>query len=312
MTLSLATHAPASVPSQGKGVLYGLAAVAMWAGYLAFARAGVKAGLLPQDFILLRYGVAGLALLPWLLRHDPARLAGVGWRRGLALALFAGPVFIALGVAGYRYAPLSHGAVMQPAALTLGSMAAGWLLFGERPGAARIAGIAIILGGLALIAGGAGSSAEHADGVWRGDLLFIAAGSFWVAFTMLLRRWGVGALPATAAVAVVSAAVVIPAFLIWADPARLLALPPKMLVGQILVQGLGAGLFAVFSYGRAVEILGAGRAVLFPALVPAATLLLGLPVAGELPSVTELSGALATTLGLAVAMGALRIRPLAR
>jgi hypothetical protein len=52
--------------------------------------------------------------------------------------------------------------------------------------------------------------------------------------------------------------------------------------------------------------------VLFPALVPAATLVLGLPVAGELPGVVKLSGALATTLGLAVAMGALRGLPVLR
>lgn len=293
-----------ALTAQTKGLGFGLAAVGMWAAYLAFARAGVNAGLTPVDFVFLRFVTAGAIMLPWLLYKGIGNLGGVGWPRGAALAFFAGPLFIALGVGGYTFAPLAHGAVVQPSALTLGAMAATWLIFGERPPRERALGVAIILGGLALIAVGKGGT--ELPGAWRGDLLFIAAGLFWVGFTILLRHWKIGGIPATAAVAVISAIVVLPGFVATQSFDRLAALPTTTLVTQIIVQGLFSGVLAVIAYGKAVEHLGASKAALFPALVPAAALIVGVPVTGEMPAPVEWLGAAMATVGLAVAMGVIR------
>ena len=141
------------------GALYGLAAVAMWGGYLAFARQGVQTGLTPADFVFLRYATAGVLMVPWLLAHGPAQLGGVGWGRGVILALFAGPLFIALGVGGYVFAPLAHGAVIQPATITIATMVVAWLVLGEAMPRHRIGGIAIIVAGLVLIAAATGGAA---------------------------------------------------------------------------------------------------------------------------------------------------------
>jgi drug/metabolite transporter (DMT)-like permease len=296
-----------ALSAQSKGLGFGLAAVAMWAAYLAFARAGVNAGLTPVDFVFLRFVTAGAIMLPWLIRKGIGNLGGVGWRRGAALALFAGPLFIALGVGGYTFAPLAHGAVVQPSALTLGAMAASWLIFGERPPRERAFGVAIILAGLVLIAIGKGGS--ELPGAWRGDLLFVAAGLFWVGFTILLRHWKIGGIPATAAVAVISAIIVLPAFVATQSFGRLAVLPLGMLFTQIIVQGLFSGVLAVIAYGKSVEHLGASKAALFPALVPAAALIVGVPITGEMPAAVEWLGALMATMGLAVAMGVIGLRP---
>ena len=127
-----------------------------------------------------------------------------------------------------------------------------------------------------------------------------------VAFTLLVRRWGVGPLPATAAVSVISAAAAVPAYLLLGEPARLLALPPATLATQVVVQGVLSGVLAIVAFTRAVQLLGAGRAALFPALVPAATLLIGIPVTGEVPSPADWAGMAVASLGLAIAVGALR------
>ena len=296
-----------AISAQTKGLSFGLAAVVMWAAYLAFARAGVNAGLTPVDFVFLRFVTAGAIMLPWLIHKGFGNLGGVGWRRGAALAFFAGPLFIVLGVGGYTFAPLAHGAVVQPSALTLGAMAASWLIFGERPPRERALGVAIILGGLALIAVGKGGA--ELPGAWRGDLLFVAAGLFWVGFTILLRHWKIGGIPATAAVAVISAMIVLPGFLLAQSFDRLAALPVATLLTQIVVQGLLSGVLAVIAYGKAVEHLGASKAALFPALVPAAALIVGLPVTGEMPVPAEWLGAFGATVGLAVAMGVVRLEP---
>ena len=296
-----------SAKSVGKAVLigsgFGLAAVAMWAAYLSFARAGVNTGLTPEDFVFLRYGTAGVIMLPWLFKTGPLTLGGVGWTKGAALAVMAGPLFIAAGVGGYVFAPLAHGAVIQPATITLASMAIAALFLKEVLSRNQVVGAAVIIAGITLIA--AGQSGAPAPSAWIGDLLFVLAGLFWTGFTVLIRKWGIGGIPATGAVSVLSAAVVVPAVLLFGTLERITALPTMILVTQVIVQGVLSGVLAVVAYGKAVEHLGAARASLFPALVPAATLFVGMPVTGEFPSVTEWAGAILASLGLVIAMGVL-------
>lgn len=299
-----ALRARRQFPPAMKGVVAGLAAVGMWASYLAYARAGVNGGLLPQDFLLLRYGTAGLIMLPWLLGHNPQTLAGVGWGNGTVLTLLAGPLFILLGVGGYVFAPLSHGAVIQPATIALGGMVAAAVFLRERLIANKLAGGALMVIGLSMTAGGGGTGA--APQAFIGDLLFVGAGLLWVSFTLLLRRWRIGALQATASVSVLSAAAVVPGFLLFADLSRIAALDPEVLITQIVVQGFFSGVLAVVAYGMSIQTLGASKAVLFPALVPTAALVLGVPITGEIPGVLEIFGGVAATIGLLVAIGSTR------
>lgn len=282
----------------------------MWAGYLSYARDGVVAGLSPMDIVFLRYSVAGAIMAVWLMWHGPRDLAGVGWGRGLALALGAGPIFVGLTALGYGFAPLSHGAVLQPSTVALLSLLLGWTMFGEAMTRNRIVGTLTILAGITLIAARSGLKAE--PGAWIGDLIFVFASVFWVSYTILLKRWSIGAFAGTAAVSVISALAVMPYFLFFDTFERLAALPAPYLAVQLVAQGLGAGVLALICYGKAVEILGAGSAALFPAMVPAATLIVGIPITGELPGPLEWLGAAMATTGLAIALGALRLPPLSQ
>lgn len=275
-------------------------AVACWAAYLVASRAGVAgAGLHAADFALLRFVPAGLLLLPLLLRRGIGTLGGLGWRRGLALAGLAGPPFILLGAGGYAYAPLAHGAVLQPAAVTLGGAAFAWLLLGSRPSRWQAIGLPIMLAGLVLVAG---TGMMETAGAWRGDLMFLAAGALWAAFAVLLRRWQVDAWLATAVVAVLAAATVLPAFAALTDFGRLAALSSRSLVVQVLVQGVLSGVVAVWAFGRAVALLGPARAALFPGLVPVATVLAGIPLIGEWPLPLQIAGLCVATAGLLLAL----------
>jgi hypothetical protein len=95
---------------------------------LAFAAARgaiLNDGMTPADLIVARYIVAGLLMLPVLLRFGIADLAGIGWRRGIFLFATGGMAFTVLQTAGLAYAPLSHGGVITPAAWR--SSAPSWL-----------------------------------------------------------------------------------------------------------------------------------------------------------------------------------------
>jgi len=97
--------------------------------------------------------------------------------------------------------------------------------------------------------------------------------------------------------------VVVPAMLVAGDLDRLAALAPSMLAAQVIVQGVAAGVVAVIAFGIAVRQLGAGRAGLFPATVPAMTLVLGAVWSGTPPQIFEIAGAALASLGLLLAVG---------
>jgi drug/metabolite transporter (DMT)-like permease len=75
-----------------------------------------------------------------------------------------------------------------------------------------------------------------------------------------------------------------------------------MLTAQIVVQGLLTGFVSLVAFGRSIQILGAARASLFPALVPASAIVLGIPVVGEWPNWGQIAGLVVVTIGLLIAL----------
>ncbi len=288
-----------------KGIALGITAALIWGSYLALARAGISAGLTASDIAFIRYGVAGTIMLPWLVANGIHSCGGVGWTRGSVLALLVGPLFILIGVGGYAFAPLAHGAVLQPAALTIGSMALATLVLSDHPSPARVIGAGIMLGGLVVIAGPGLITATELTPM--GDAMFIVAGLMWAVFTILSRRWKIPAMAATAAVSVLSAAAFVPGYLVLVGPDRLLAAEPTMLLSQVVVQGVLSGVVAVIAFTKAVELIGAARAAVFPALVPAAAIVLGIPIAGEIPTGVQIAGLAIVSLGLLFAVGVVKL-----
>ncbi len=281
-----------------RGVLWGGAAVTIWGVYLAFARANVSTGIAPVDLAFVRYMTAGLIMLPWLLRHSPTTMAGMGWRKATVLTLLAGPLFILVSATGFKFAPLSHGAVVQPAGITVGGLLLGAALLGDRLTRPRVIGAAIILAGLALVAGPSAPSGGPI--ALLGDLLFAGAGVMWAVFAVLSRRWSISPIAATTVVSVLSSAVYVPLYLASHGIAALLSQPASTILLLILIHGVLSGVVAVFAFGRAAELLGAPRAAALPALVPVVATLAGIPVAEEFPAAWQIAGLLIVTFGLFV------------
>ncbi len=66
---------------------------------------------------------------------------------------------------------------------------------------------------------------------------------------------------------------------------------------QAVAQGVIAGAGATYLFARAVVLLGASRAVLFPSLVPPFTLMIAYVAIGEAPSVVQLVGLAVVVVG---------------
>lgn len=299
--------APAEAAQQERhrlrlGILSGAVMAVGAAASFAVARAGIVGGLSPADLIAARFLAAGLIMLPFLLAWGLPTLAGIGWRRGLVLVATGGPLFAILQTGGYAYAPLAHGAVIAPSVVTILSTIAAALFLRERLSQAHVVGAAIVLAGIAAISWHGLSAGGHMT--WLGDLLFAVSSVLWSVFTVLMRHWRIDAARATAVVCVLSMVVVLPAYAAWAGSAHFAALPLPAMALQALVQGGLQSVVTLIAYTQAVALLGVSRAVLFPALVPAISVLIGIPVAQEIPSPLQLAGLATVTLGLLVCVGA--------
>jgi drug/metabolite transporter (DMT)-like permease len=248
-------------------------------------------------------------MLPWLLaRRRYGRGPGrTSWPHALGLALAAGPLFMIASMAGFHYAPLPHGAVLQPSTMVLASMFLSALLLGEALRPRRLIGAAVIVSGLVMIAGPAILQGDRQTPI--GDALFMVAGALFALYSVLSKRWNVGPMHATGAVTVIAGILFMPPYLAFHGLHNLLALPISMLVAQILVQGLLTGILSLVVFGRAIQILGAARATLFPALVPGSAVLIGIPVVGELPTALQIGGLLVVTLGLIFSLSGGRRMP---
>jgi drug/metabolite transporter (DMT)-like permease len=267
------------------GVLCGAAAALCWALGFVAARQGVNTGMSPLVIALHRFVWPGLVLLPFAAADGFADLRAIGWRRGAALALSGGLPLALFSYVGYLFVPLGHGAIIQPACAAVGGMILAHLVLKEPLPARRIVGALVIVLGLGVI-GAEALGAMGRQGV-AGDLLFVAAGTCFAIFGMLLRLWQIPAMRAVAVTTVLSLAGL--PILLW-DFGNLIAAGFAENLLQAVVQGAFAGAGAIYLFTRAVDLLGVARAALYPALVPPFTLLIGAIALGEIPSIWQLAG----------------------
>ncbi len=294
------------------GILSGLTMALGASLSFAAARAGIVGGLDAADLIFARYLFAGAIMLPLLLYWGLPTLAGIGLGRALVLTLLGGAPFALLQTGGYQFAPLAHGAIIAPSTVTIVSTIGAAIFLRERLGRAHLAGAAVVLFGIGLIGwdGILQSAADTGGHAWLGDLLFFASSLLWAGFTLLLRHWRLSALRATAVVAVLSMVIATPVYLAWKGTGHLLALPLGTLAFQGLVQGGLQGIVTMVAYSQAVVLLGVSRAVLFPAIVPAISVLVGIPIVGEVPGPLQIAGLVLVTAGLLITIGIVaRLRP---
>lgn len=280
------------------GVVCGLSAALFWALGFAGTRHGLKVGFTPVDLLVHRYVWSGIVFLPLVLRAGITDLCGIGWGRGLVLMVLGGPVMSLISYTGFLFVPLGHGSVIQPSSATLGGLMLAAVVLKENISASRLAGAIVIVGGLGVI--GAESIGHIGpDGV-LGDLIFVVTGFMFAGFGTLLRRWRVSAVSAALVINVLSL-LLLPLYAFTGGFARIAAIGLRENALQALAQGVLAGPAALYLFAVSVQRLGVARAAVFPACVPALTLLVGWGLLGEPPTMLQAAGLVTVLCGFYLA-----------
>lgn len=266
-----------SRPSALQGYLAALATVVIWAGFILISRLGGKTALTGWDIVALRLGTASLFLLPFSLK-----LPAGTWRNGRLwiMALLGGLLFLVLVYAGFKRAPAAHGGILLPGMQPFLVTALAWLLVGARPSRLRLLGLVPIAAGVVCVAMPQLLGAHDGPSTLDGDALLLGASLAWAAYSVLVKKWAFDAWLLTRFVALASALVYLPAYLLLL-PKGITEVPTSMLLLQGLYQGLGPTILAMLLFLRAVAILGAERTGAMVALVPVIAGLAAVPLLGE-------------------------------
>jgi drug/metabolite transporter (DMT)-like permease len=274
-----------------------LLAVVIWSGWLVITRVAVTSTLTAEDLSALRFGSAGLILLPVVWRRGFA-LDRLGWR-GLALIVIcAGVPYVLLASHGLTLATAAEAGVLIPGTIPLFVALISAFTVHEKIGRVARIGLALIVAGVALIVVPALLDAAG----WQliGYAICLVSAIMWAAYTIEARRIGMDALHLTAIIMVISGALFLPIYLLVPGQGLWHASVPEFWV-QLIYQGPLTGIVALLVYTRAVAILGATRASAFTALLPLSAMLLAIPVIGEWPSLGNAIGAVLAAAGVLLA-----------
>lgn len=152
----------------GRGDILILLSAICWGCYTgASARLILKYGALRLTFWVMLTGTAGMLLFlaPFLLRQDWSAITARGWSGFWYSALLA----IVYGYITWSYA-LQHLGVARTAVYSnvtpILALLGGWMLLGEQPVVAQLAGVAMVLGGVYFVRTRRGAWLTLRDGQW--------------------------------------------------------------------------------------------------------------------------------------------------
>jgi drug/metabolite transporter (DMT)-like permease len=258
-------------PGRSAGVAAALFAVSVWAAWIPITRLGVHSALSAWDVAALRFGVAGLALAPVLLR----RWREVPWRRVGPIAgvvIGAGVPYVLFFGSGLKIANSGQGAVLGPGANSALVVLLSAFVLRERPSRVRAIGLGITLAGVALVI-----LHDLALGGIRlgGFALVLLASSMWATYTVASRVLHLDPVVNAALVCVTNAALYLPFWAASGGLAHVAAAPAGDVWLQAIYQGLVTSVLALIAYAYAVHRLGPSIAASFTPLSPVMAAVIG-------------------------------------
>src|SRR5882757_1618528 len=127
------------------GALCAVVTITIWAGWLVVMRVGMANHLAVVDLIALRFAVAGIVMVPVVMRRGWA-LDQLGWT-GFAAITIGGAAYTLVVGAGLAFAPVAYASAFTQGVLPLTTAVAAVIVLKEKLTAWRKIGIVLIIAG---------------------------------------------------------------------------------------------------------------------------------------------------------------------
>ncbi|WP_180084534.1 DMT family transporter [Acinetobacter sp. YH12145] len=261
---------------QKQGYLYVFITMCIWGGFTLTARLSANWGISAWDITALRFALAFCILMPILIyKKDTAFL----WKKEpFILAMLGGMTYCLTAYSAFHYAPAAHAAIFLNGCIPLCTAIAAFLIFKQPIDKHTWISVVIMVSAISLMSYLMYVETGVAFGL--GDLLFFISAIWWGIFTVLLKQWKLSAWHAMAGVAVWSAVVFVPIYLLffpkhWSDP------KPLQLIGQVIFHGIFVVIIATLTYVEAIKRLGAFKAGSIVTLAPFIAAILAVPLLNE-------------------------------
>lgn len=268
------------------GYLAMIATLLLWSGFFLSLRSGAHSELLTADIALTRFVIPCLILLP-LVYKARQQIIAVPKRYLLGMFIGSGLPYLLVAGTGMTFAPVSDGSALVPGTLPLFVSGIAVVLFKQPLSSHRIFGLILVMIGIGTFLA---QSFSHADSqLLQGHLLFLIGSAMWATFTICARVSNLNPLAASGLIALMSTIALLLVILGGGLDSYLYThavseWPWEQLSGHLMLQGIGAGVIAAFTYLHAISVLGAERTAAFGAATPAVATLLAIPVFAEQPT----------------------------
>ena len=259
-----------------QGYLFVCITMCIWGGFTILSRLNLHWHVSAWDLVAMRFAIAFLILMPVLIYKKD--LAFLWHPRPVILALTGGLAYCLTVYTAFLHAPAAHAAIFLNGCIPLCTAVAAYLLFKQPFDKHTWLSLSIMLSALALMS--YLMLHEQASAFGLGDILFFLSAVWWGIFTVLLKQWKLSAWHSMASVAIWSALIYLPIYILFI-PKHFQEAEPVHLLIQGVFHGVLVVIIATLTYVAAIERLGAFKTGSIVTLAPFIAAIIAVPLLNE-------------------------------
>ncbi len=264
------------MPARYQGYAFVAITMCIWGGFTITSRLNAIWHISPWDITGLRFLLAFFILMPILIyKKDTAFL----WKKEpFILAMLGGVAYCLTCYSAFHYVPAAHAAIFLNGCIPLCTALAGWVFF--KQSFDKHTWISLIIMLCSIVAMSYLMYQSTGVAFSFGDILFFISAIWWGIFTILLKQWKMSAWHAMSGVAIWSAIVYVPVYLLFI-PKHFAEVEFAHLFMQTIFHGIFVVIIATLTYIEAIKRLGAFKAGSIVTLAPFIAAIIAVPLLGE-------------------------------
>ena len=259
-----------------QGYLLVCITMCIWGGFTILSRLNLHWHVSAWDLVAMRFAIAFIILMPVLVYKKD--LAFLWHPRPVILALTGGLAYCLTVYTAFLHAPAAHAAIFLNGCIPLCTAVAAYLLFKQPFDKHTWLSLSIMSSALVLMS--YLMLRDQATAFGLGDLLFFISAVWWGIFTVLLKQWKLSAWHSMASVAIWSALIYLPIYILFI-PKHFQEAEPVHLLIQGVFHGVLVVIIATLTYVAAIERLGAFKTGSIVTLAPFIAAVIAVPLLNE-------------------------------